>query len=868
MTTDAVFSLVDRMLREQQPDYRAYYQEMTRLQAELDPLEQARTAPGLRLADALQDYADGRAGAADIAALLRGVCRTTGHSVCVPSTLWSAIEREVTDPGLLMLGPCSDVLVTVDAAVWRPAWLAHTERIDALERRSFDLPSPGDGILCAMTGWSSYQSEAQKAAVHAFLFAAPGSTTIVTMPTGSGKSLCIQLPAWSDSRGGTISGGATLVIVPTVALAIDQQKRAYRYFKHAPNEEYRPQYWIGGMPKERRATVRRGLANGTLPILFLSPEALIGSELHDIALQAARSGKLRRFVVDEAHIIDAWGAGFRTDFQFLSTYRRQLLDASGGTLCTLLLTATLTTRAEHLLTKLFAEQGRLTTIHAGRLRPEIEYWMHLSRSRGERQRNVLEAVRHLPRPLILYTTTPDDAERWLKDLRQAGYRRVRSFTGETSTQDREARIKGWGEGGIDIMCATSAFGLGIDKRDVRTVIHACVPENVDRFYQEVGRGGRDSCSAISLLCAEPDDFGVADSMVKAARITSDRALPRWLGMLDSGHLAQGRGDAMTLDLDAPPIDRSDIRRSPKNRDWNEHTLLLAQRARLVTIEDARADVEVGLEAAPGDLAPLWMSVHLSDPDRAYDADYIRAAFETARAAELDDLLAALRDMRRLLHDTAGDSPRRCIAAALARSYPDTALACGGCPACRAQGMLPYAQPLRMNAELYRGPVDAALLSGDLAPLLAPGRPLTLQYDPPLKASAVADVLAMLLRMGVQQIVLPEVLLSADWPLLARRASEHARTPHRFVGAAQVAEHGAEALFALPTAAIYPSGEEEADQLHVALKAVVLDLPLINIVPRLLRLRSERGRLIDRVEGLVHELFLLEQIADRASFDLF
>lgn len=295
-------------------------------------------------------------------------------------------------------------------------------------------------------------------------------------------------------------------------------------------------------------------------------------------------------------------------------------------------------------------------------------------------------------------------------------------------------------------------------------------------------------------------------------------------------------------------------------------MLLAQRAHLVTIEDARADVEAGMEVTAGDLVPLWMSVHLSDPDRAYDADYIKEAFETARAAELDDLLAALKDMRNLLRDTASNSPKWCIAATLARSYPDTAFACGGCPACRAQGMSSYAQPLRMSTELYRGPVDAALLSGDLAPLLAPRRPLTIGYDPPLKSSAVADVLAVLIRLGVQQIILPEVLLSTDWQLLSRRASEHARTPHRFVGASQVVDHGTELLFAVPTAAIYPSSEDDADRLHVALKAVVQDLPLINIVPRLLHLRSERGRMSDHF--LVHDLHLLERIASGANIDLF
>jgi superfamily II DNA/RNA helicase len=868
MTADELFSQTQRMLRDQQPDYSGYRQEMAPLRATMSPLDQARTAPMIRLADALQDYADKRAGGADIAALLRGVCRTSGRSLQIRSALWAAIERGVSDPGLMLLSPDSDDTVIVDATTWRPGWLAGAERIDALERRMSDELSPGDGVLFAMTGASSYLSDAQKEAVHAFLFAAPGSTTIVTMPTGSGKSLCAQLPAWSDSRGGTIRGGTTLVIVPTVALAIDQQQRTLTYFRRAPGEEFRPQCWIGGMPKERRAIIRRGLAQGTLPILFLSPEALIGSELHDIALEAARVGTLRRLIIDEAHLVETWGAGFRTDFQFLSTYRRQLLDASGGVLRTLLLTATLTGRAEHLLEGLFAERGRLSTVHAGRLRPEIGYWMHLSRSWGERRCRVLEAIRHLPRPLILYATAPEHAEQWLQNLWRAGYLRAKSFTGNTTSAEREARIKEWGEGRIDIMCATSAFGLGIDKRDVRAVIHACVPENVDRFYQEVGRGGRDGCSAISLLCAEPGDFGAADGMVSSARITGEKALPRWLGMLGSGRMVEGRGDTLLLDLDASP-DRRDIRRSSKNRDWNEHTLLLAQRARLLVIEAARADVDAQPETSPGDLPPLWMRVRLRDPDRASDQPYVLAAFEAARSGELDELFSALGDMRDLLNDAAGDRPQRCLALALARSYPDTALACGGCPACRAQGEPSYVQPLRLSAELYHGPAQSSLLSGDLAALIAPGRALTLQYDPPLTPTYLIRALVTLLDLGVQQFVLPEGLQREDWAALARHAAQQARTPHRLVAAAEVLAQRSQALFAIPTAAIYPQDQTAADQLHLALRvALAADIARINIAPRLLYLPSECGRLIARVEGLVQDLSALERIGDSNNLDLF
>src|SRR5690242_3408387 len=129
MTIDEIFSLTHRMLRDEHPDYGGYRQELARRCAALSPLDHARAASALRLTDAMRDYIDGRAGEADIAALLRGVCRASGRNLPIASALWAAIERGVIDPGLMVLGADSDDMVLVDATAWRPGWLTGVERI-------------------------------------------------------------------------------------------------------------------------------------------------------------------------------------------------------------------------------------------------------------------------------------------------------------------------------------------------------------------------------------------------------------------------------------------------------------------------------------------------------------------------------------------------------------------------------------------------------------------------------------------------------------------------------------------------------------------------------------------------------------------
>ena len=113
----------------------------------------------------------------------------------------------------------------------------------------------------------------------------------------------------------------------------------------------------------------------------------------------------------------------------------------------------------------------------------------------------MEALKHGPRPVILYATKRDSVDQWYTLLQQRGYQRVDRVHGGTSDADREQAIQRWRDNKVDIMVANSAFGLGMDKGDVRLVIHSCISRNCGRFYQEVGRGGRDGRTWFPCFCS-------------------------------------------------------------------------------------------------------------------------------------------------------------------------------------------------------------------------------------------------------------------------------------------------------------------------------------------------------------------------------
>jgi superfamily II DNA/RNA helicase len=609
-------------------------------------------------------------------------------------------------------------LARVTAKPWRPHWLEGGRRDPTREamveaqRRSFE-PVPGDPVLQA---WSqhidepidTYLCSAQRDAVRATLEAPPGSTLLVVMPTGSGKSLCAHLPALVDED------GLTVVVVPTVALALDQERAlglgdtAYRSGAH-------------GNASVLRDRIRRREQR----IIFASPEAIL-SGLASAVQEAARSGYLKHLVVDEAHIVEAWGDDFRPAFQEIAGFRMQLLDEAPTPFRTLLLSATVTADTEATLKRLFSEPGPYRRYAAVQLRPEPSYWVNRACSKATRAERVLEAIHHLPRPLILYVTERGDADDWYRRLQEAGYVRIGKMTGATSASKRERLVDAWRARHIDIVVATSAFGMGVDQNDVRSVVHACLPESMDRYYQEVGRTGRDGKASVALLCTAPSDRHTAEAIASKRYISVEKGLPRWKRMFDTSNKIED--DLRSVSLRESPDPTMSSR---ANIAWNQRTLLLMQRADFVRIlgsdviegGDGSRNDEWGNETQAGDGAvhsrdmlpqgarteassPPAPKVAPSEPEDVVheerrlvsildqfhlDEQRWEAHVESTRQEAMAIARRGLDEMNAFL------KAETCLSCHLASSYQlphsRTYRACGGCPACRAKGRAAMAQPL-------------------------------------------------------------------------------------------------------------------------------------------------------------------------------
>ncbi len=472
---------------------------------------------------------------------------------------------------------------------WSAPWLPGSERYGPFVasfreefRRSSWPVSPHLALDTALEHglklpFSGYQGPGQRLAIRSAFFLKPGGTLVVNLPTGTGKSLVAWAPALLSHP-----SELTVMITPTIALAIDQERQLKEKYPNVPGGLPTEMAWHSGLNDDARKSIALRLRSNTQRILITSPESFVSS-LSRVLYQTAERGLLRYFVVDEAHLVAQWGNDFRPEFQAMSGLRRDLINRCPPDLAfrTLLLSATLTQESFDVLETLFSD-GKFDSVNAVALRPEPEYWQSSSQTKSQRDQKVIELLRVAPRPFLLYVTTRRDADAWYRTIRELGINRCGCVHGGTSSQERECVIDLWRSGNIDCVVATSAFGLGMDKSDVRAVIHACIPESIDRFYQEVGRAGRDGCASVSVLLPCEDTDRATAKLISQERIISlQKGRDRWKNLIKTG---QPSGDKQVWRVNLRTRPTHVQQDSDANIAWNLRTLVLLNRAGLIRLE--------------------------------------------------------------------------------------------------------------------------------------------------------------------------------------------------------------------------------------------------------------------------------------------
>lgn len=571
----------------------------------------------------------------------------------------------------------------LSANAWYPEWLGYGSSEDGVFHDAFTekkvrVPSlcDADPFVHDATGFSSYSSPGQREAVRAVFLMKPGDTLLVNLPTGSGKSLVGQASALVRS----LEGALTIFVVPTVALALDQERAMGEYIRRTDGvQKVWPLAWYGGLGEDKRAEIRSRLRSGTQRILFTSPEAL-STTLLSAVTETACAGMLHYLVIDEAHLVTGWGDAFRPAFQTLAGLRNNLLRISPRGFRTVLLSATFTQETIDTLATLFGPPERTHMVSAVHLRPEPQYWFSHAASHLEKQKRVLEVLRHAPRPFILYVTTRAEICEWGALLKNhAGLSRIALFDGTTKAAERADIIHAWVENKLDGIIATSAFGVGIDKSDVRTVIHATIPETLDRYYQEVGRGGRDGKSCVSLLIYEDADWNLPDRLAFPRLVTEELGLSRWRAMFLTRR-STTEANLYTIDIEAR---RENLFGSGEyNVDWNMRTLILMARSGLISLDVGTAEHVDDVEMEASSLLAALASIRVRIEDEGHLLSEVwEKRVSTARSSTLRSAGRNLAFMRGLL--TGGQE----VGATLADLYrvdtgqwfvPVTRV-CGGCP---------------------------------------------------------------------------------------------------------------------------------------------------------------------------------------------
>ncbi|MFT8322409.1 MAG: ATP-dependent DNA helicase RecQ [Bacillus sp. (in: firmicutes)] len=306
--------------------------------------------------------------------------------------------------------------------------------------------------------------------------------TLAMLPTGTGKSLCYQFPALQMD-------GIIIIISPLLSLMQDQVEQMKM------NGEKRVVALNSFLSRTEKNYVLENIRN--YKFLFISPEMIRNTQV----LELLKKMTIGLFVIDEAHCISQWGYDFRPEYQKLGEVRKTL-----GSPVTLALTATATEEIRKDIKKTLFLEDVVEVIYSVD-RPNIALCVEKIPTSKKKMSRLFQLVENLQGPGIIYFSSKKMAEQTAAFLREKVKKNCTSYHGGMSQEDRILIQQQFLNGQLDVICATSAFGMGINKENIRFVIHFHMPSQFESYLQEIGRAGRDQQPSVAiLLYVQGDEF--------------------------------------------------------------------------------------------------------------------------------------------------------------------------------------------------------------------------------------------------------------------------------------------------------------------------------------------------------------------------
>lgn len=342
-----------------------------------------------------------------------------------------------------------------------------------------------------------------------------GIDVLLILPTGGGKSLTFQLPP-------LVTHQVTIVVTPLLALAYDQVQGLLH------SSEVAAVSWTSNTSESQKDSISRDVVSpdGSYQLLYTTPESLGTERLLTVLQEAHAAGKLCSLAIDEAHACVEWGHDFRPSYLKLGELRRRL----PGLPC-IAVTATATPDVRcHILTTLCMENP--LTLVSSFNRPELQFSVAYKETIGDGSETAVKAslvsfIHHRPATTgIVYCRKRSTCDEVAKALQDADIDAAAYHAGLDGSRRTKVQRE-WKEGGLDVIVATISFGMGVDMRTVRWVVHVDPPASLEGFYQEAGRAGRDGQRAESLMYVSDEDLRKAAKMERGFRSGATTAVAEY-----------------------------------------------------------------------------------------------------------------------------------------------------------------------------------------------------------------------------------------------------------------------------------------------------------------------------------------------------